>query len=256
MNLIGASAIVSGGASGLGEAVVRRLSADGVHVVIADRNIERASTLARELGAHVHAVETDVTSAADVQRCVDTALAHGPLRVAVNCAGIGTASRTLGRDNEPHDLDLFKRIIEINLIGSFNVLRLAASAMAKQDVVEGGADRGVIISTASVAAFEGQIGQAAYSASKGGIAGMTLPIARDLSRNGIRVVTIAPGLFHTPLFDGIAEAARQSLETQVPHPARLGRPDEYADLVRFIISNDYMNGEVIRLDGAIRMGMR
>lgn len=256
MQIQGQSAIVTGGASGLGEAVVRRLAADGAFVVIVDRNIEKGQQLASELGENVRAVAADVANATDVQAAVDLALSLAPLRVAVNCAGVGTASRTLGRGNEPHDLDVFKKVIEVNLIGSFNVIRLAASAMANQEPDASSGDRGVIISTASVAAFEGQIGQAAYSASKGGIAGMTLPIARDLSRNAIRVVTIAPGLFHTPLFDGIPEVARQSLESQVPHPARLGAPKEYADLVRFIIGNSYMNGETIRLDGAIRMGMR
>lgn len=256
MQIQGKSAIVTGGASGLGEAVVRRLAADGANVVILDRNLEGAEKVAKELGATVRAVAADVTNAQDVQAAIDLALSMGPLRVAVNCAGIGTAARTLGRENEAHDLDLFRRIIEINLIGSFNVLRLAASAMAKQEPDEESNDRGVIVNTASVAAFEGQIGQAAYGASKGGIVGMTLPTARDLSRNGIRVTTVAPGLFHTPLFDGIPEAARQSLEAQVPHPSRLGDPKEYADLVRFIIGNSYMNGETIRIDGAIRMGMR
>lgn len=256
MEIQGQSAIVTGGASGLGEAVVRRLAADGAYVVILDRNIEGAEKVAKELGDKVRAIATDVTRAEDVQAAIDLALSLAPLRAAVNCAGIGTAARTLGRENEAHDLDLFRRIIEINLIGSFNVLRLSASAMAKQEPEEASGDRGVIINTASVAAFEGQIGQAAYSASKGGIVGMTLPTARDLSRNGIRVTTIAPGLFHTPLFDGIPEVARKSLEAQVPHPSRLGDPKEYADLVRFVISNGYMNGETIRLDGAIRMGIR
>jgi len=256
MQIQGQSAIVTGGASGLGEAVVRRLAADGAYVVILDRNNERAQQVARELGDKAQAVPADVANADDVQRAVELALSMGPLRVAVNCAGIGTAARTLGRGNVPHDLDMFKRVIEVNLIGSFNVIRLAAAAMANQEPEAESGDRGVIISTASVAAFEGQIGQAAYSASKGGIAGMTLPIARDLSRNGIRVNTIAPGLFHTPLFDGIPEEARKSLESQVPHPARLGNPKEYADLVRFIIGNSYMNGETVRIDGAIRMGMR
>src|SRR5690554_5745871 len=198
MQIQGQSAIVTGGASGLGEAVVRRLAADGAYVVILDRNNERAQQVARELGDKAQAVPADVANADDVQRAVELALSMGPLRVAVNCAGIGTAARTLGRGNVPHDLDMFKRVIEVNLIGSFNVIRLAAAAMANQEPEAESGDRGVIISTASVAAFEGQIGQAAYSASKGGIAGMTLPIARDLSRNGIRVNTIAPGLFHTP----------------------------------------------------------
>lgn len=256
MNIKGQSAVVTGGASGLGEAVVRRLASEGASVIILDQNQERGAALAKELGSAVQMHLCDVTSAEEVQQAIDKANAAGPLRIAVNCAGIGTAARTLGRGNTPHDLDVFKRVINVNLIGSFNVLRLAAAAMAELDPEQESGDRGVIINTASVAAFEGQVGQAAYSASKGGIAGMTLPIARDLSRNQIRVVTIAPGLFHTPLFDGIPEAARKSLESQVPHPSRLGDPSEYADLVHFIIGNSYMNGEVVRLDGAIRMGMR
>lgn len=256
MNIKGQSAIVTGGASGLGAAVVRRLAADGASVVILDRNEELGTALAEELGDNVQMHVCDVTEANDVQAAIDKATAMGPLRVAVNCAGVGTAARTLGRGNTPHELDVFKFVINVNLIGSFNVIRLAAAAMAEQEPDEESGDRGVIVSTASVAAFEGQIGQAAYSASKGGIAGMTLPIARDLSRNHIRVVTIAPGLFNTPLFDGIPDAARASLESQVPHPSRLGDPSEYADLVRFIVGNSYMNGEVIRLDGAIRMGPR
>lgn len=256
MNINGQSAIVTGGASGLGEAVVRRLAADGASVVIIDRNEERGNAVAKELGENVRMQVCDVTEAADVQKAIDLAKSMGPLRVAVNCAGVGSAARTVGKGNTPHDLDMFKFVINVNLIGSFNVIRLAAAAMSAQDPDAESGDRGVIISTASVAAFEGQIGQAAYSASKGGIAGMTLPIARDLSRNHIRVATIAPGLFDTPLFDGIPDDARASLESQVPHPSRLGDPKEYADLVRFIVGNSYMNGEVIRLDGAIRMGMR
>lgn len=256
MKIQGSSAIVTGGASGLGEAVVRRLASEGAAVVILDRNQERGEALAKELGDHVQMHPCDVTNADEVQAAIDKAVAKAPLRIAVNCAGVGTAARTLGKGNTPHDLDVFKFVIGVNLIGSFNVLRLAAAAMANQDPDAETGDRGVIINTASVAAFEGQIGQAAYSASKGGIVGMTLPIARDLSRNHIRVATIAPGLFHTPLFDGIPEVARKSLESQVPHPSRLGDPKEYADLVRFIIGNSYVNGEVIRIDGAIRMGMR
>ncbi len=256
MNIQGQSAIVTGGASGLGEAVVRRLAADGAYVVIIDRNEERGSALANELGDNVKMAVADVTSEEDVQAAIATAQAMGALRVAVNCAGVGIAKRTLGRDNVPHDLETFKLAININLVGTFNVIRLAAAAMAAQDPDPESGDRGVITATASVAAFEGQIGQVAYSASKGGIAGMTLPIARDLSRNGIRVVTVAPGLFNTPLFEGLPEPARRSLETQVPHPSRLGNPSEYADLIRFIIGNSYMNGEVIRIDGAIRMGIR
>lgn len=255
MDIQGISAVVTGGASGLGEAVVRRLVAEGAKVVIIDLNKERGEALSAELNGNAVLVAADVTNPEDVQRAIDTAKSLAPLRVAVNCAGIAVANRTLGKGNAPHDLDLFKKVININLIGTFNVSRLAAEAMAANEPVEGG-DRGVIINTASVAAFDGQVGQAAYTASKAAIAGMTLPLARDLSRNGIRVASIAPGIFWTPLFDGLPEAARESLATQVPHPARLGQPSEFADTVRFIVGNPYINGETIRLDGAIRMGMK
>lgn len=256
MEIQGISALVTGGASGLGEAVVRRLVSEGAKVVILDLNQERGAALVSELGADkVAFVAADVTSEDDVRKAVATATALAPLRVAVNCAGIAIAVRTLGKGNAPHDLDLFRKVININLIGTFNVSRLAAEAMAANDPVEGG-DRGVIVNTASVAAFDGQVGQAAYTASKAAIAGMTLPLARDLSRNGIRVAAIAPGIFWTPLFDGLPEPARESLAQQVPHPARLGSPSEFADTVRFIIANPYLNGETIRLDGAIRMGMK
>lgn len=256
MQVNGISALVTGGASGLGEAVVRRLAGEGAHVVIVDRNLDRGNALAAELGANVVAIAADVTNPDDVAKAIALASSRAPLRVAVNCAGIAPPARTLGKNNVPHDLNVFRQVIDVNLIGTFNVIRLAAEAMANSELAEGSSDRGVIINTASVAAFDGQVGQAAYTASKAAIAGMTLPIARDLARNAIRVMTIAPGIFYTPLFDGLPEAARHSLEQQVPHPSRLGAPQEYADLVRFIIGNSYINGETIRLDGAIRMGMK
>src|SRR5579859_557856 len=250
MQLQGATFLISGGASGLGAATARRFAGAGGHVVIADVNADLCAPLASEVGGCF--VRTDVTDEASVQAAVNAALQNfGGLQGAVNCAGIGVAERTVGRHG-PHALGSFVRVITVNLVGTFNVIRLAAAAMA------GGApntegERGVIINTASVAAFDGQIGQAAYSASKGGIVGMTLPIARDLSRDGIRVVTIAPGIFDTPLLGTLSEEIRKSLGQQVPFPPRLGKPPEYAALVRHIIENDMLNGETIRLDGAIRM---
>lgn len=255
MDVAGAVALVTGGASGLGAGAVRRLAKHGAKVVIADVNQAAGQALAKELGAATTFVATDVTDPIQVQAAIDIARSHfGGLSVLVNCAGIGAAARTVGKEG-PHPLELFDRVIRINLIGTFNVIRLAATAMSRNAPGQDGA-RGVIVNTASVAAFEGQIGQAAYSASKAGIAGMTLPIARDLTRDGIRVVTIAPGLFDTPLMGGLSEEARQSLGQQVPFPARLGHPDEYAMLVQSIIENPMLNGEVIRLDGALRMGPR
>ena len=252
MQLEKKSVLVSGGASGLGAACVRLLSGLGAKVVIADLNSETGSALAAELGDAVVFVKTNVaeeeSSQAAVKAAVDT---FGGLHVAVNCAGIGIAERVLGT-NGPHSLASFSKVIQVNLIGTFNIIRLAAAAMSINEADEGG-ERGVIINTASVAAFDGQIGQAAYSASKGGVVGMTLPIARELARYGIRVMTIAPGLFDTPLLGGLPEAARISLGQQVPFPSRLGRPDEYAALARHIIGNQMLNGEVIRLDGGIRM---
>ena len=255
MQLEKKSVLVTGGASGLGAACVRLLSGLGAKVVIADLNSETGSALAAELGDAVVFVKTNVaeeeSSQAAVKAAVDT---FGGLHVAVNCAGIGIAESVLGKDG-PHSLASFSKVIQVNLIGTFNVIRLAATAMSINEADEGG-ERGVIINTASVAAFDGQIGQAAYSASKGGVVGMTLPIARELARYGIRVMTIAPGLFDTPLLGGLPEAARISLGQQVPFPSRLGRPDEYAALARHIIENQMLNGEVIRLDGAIRMAPR
>ena len=259
MELSGASAIVTGGASGLGRATARALVEGGASVVLVDLPGPRGEEAAAELGERARFVAADVANEAEVQAAVDAASALAPLRVAVNCAGIVTANRTVGRDG-PAPLDAFERTIRVNLIGTFNVTRLAAAAMAATEPVEasvpGGPatpERGVIVSTASVAAFDGQVGQAAYSASKAAVAGMTLPIARDLSKLLIRVVTIAPGIFETPMMAGMSDEVRTSLEAQVPHPSRLGHPAEYAALVRSIIANPMLNGEVIRLDGAIRM---
>jgi NAD(P)-dependent dehydrogenase (short-subunit alcohol dehydrogenase family) len=257
MNCQNSVALVTGGASGLGEATVRMLAGQGAKVVVIDLNEERGTALEQELTGQVTFVKTNVAEDADVQKAIDTALTnYGGLHIAVNCAGIAEARKTVGKvDGEygPHSLAAFEKTIRVNLIGTFNVIRLAAFAMEKNTPNEEG-ERGVIINTASVAAYDGQIGQAAYSASKGGIVGMTLPIARDLSRSGIRVMTIAPGLFETPLLAALPEEARISLGQQVPFPSRLGRPHEYAALVRSILENTMLNGEVIRLDGSIRMG--
>ena len=252
MRTSGKTFLVTGGASGLGGATVRALHAAGANVVILDVNAARGEKEALDLGPRARFARTDVTSEADVQAALLVAReAFGGVHGAVNAAGIGTAERVLGRGG-PHPLELFERTIRINLVGTFNVIRLAAAAMAAQEPTDTG-ERGVIVNTASIAAFDGQIGQAAYAASKGGIVGLTLPIARELARSGIRVVTIAPGIFDTPLLAGLPEAARVSLGQQVPFPSRLGRPDEYASLVRHIVENEMLNGEVIRLDGALRM---
>jgi NAD(P)-dependent dehydrogenase (short-subunit alcohol dehydrogenase family) len=253
MNITGGVALVTGGASGLGLATAKALRAAGAQVVILDLPTSAGAERAAELGDGVVFAAADVRSENDVAAALDTAEALGRLRVAVNCAGTGNATRTIGRKGV-FPLADFTRIIEINLIGTFNVIRLAAERMARLEPV--GEERGVIINTASVAAFEGQIGQAAYSASKGGVVGMTLPIARDLASAQIRVVTIAPGLFDTPLLAGTSEEVRASLGAQVPHPARLGDPAEYAALAAHIVANPMLNGEVIRLDGAIRMAPR
>jgi len=244
--------LISGGGSGLGAATAELLAAGGANVIIADVNEEKGAALAEKLGANAIFVKTDVTDEASVKHAITGAISKfGALNGAINCAGIGVAEKTIGKDG-PHSLSSFRRVIEINLIGTFNVIRLAATQMAQQEPAANG-ERGVIVNTASVAAFDGQIGQAAYSASKGGIVGMTLPIARDLARDGIRVVTIAPGLFDTPLLAGLSEKMRESLGTQIPFPPRLGRPSEYAALAKHIIENEMLNGEVIRLDGALRM---
>jgi len=242
--------LITGGASGLGAATARMAAESGAKVLIADLQVEAGEKLAKELGGRF--VKCDVTSEADGKAAVDAATqAFGGLHVLVNCAGIGSAERTIGKDG-PHSLAHFSRLIGINLIGSFNMIRLAAFAMANAGPNAAG-ERGVIINTASVAAYDGQIGQAAYSASKGGIVGMTLPIARDLSRNGIRVCTIAPGIFETPMLMGMPQEVRESLSRMVPFPPRLGRAPEYAQLARQIVENEMLNGETIRLDGAIRM---
>lgn len=250
MEIRGASAVITGGASGLGAATARRLASAGMQVVVADIQDDLGEQMAAEInGAFVHA---DVTQEGGLQRAVETATEMAPLRALVNCAGIGPPQRTVNRDGSPHSLDHFQLIININLIGTFNAIRLAAAAMAQNEPLEDN-ERGAIVNTASVAAYDGQIGQAAYSASKGGIVGMTLPIARDLSSAGIRVNTIAPGIIDTPLLAGLPEPARESLGQQVLHPKRLGLPDEYAELAHLLVAHSYMNGESIRMDGGIRM---
>jgi len=254
MEIQGNAFIVAGGGSGLGAATARRLAGQGAMVVIGDINEEAGSAVADSLGDRGRFHRTDVTDATSVEQLVALAQNSGPLRGAINCAGIAIAMKVLGREG-PHDLGAFSRVIQVNLIGTFNVIRLAAAAMAENEPNAAG-ERGVIVNTASVAAIEGQIGQAAYSASKGGVAAMTLPVARELARYGIRVMTIAPGLFDTPMLAGLPEKARQSLGEQVPFPSRLGDPDEYALLVQHIVENPMLNGEIIRLDGALRMGPR
>jgi NAD(P)-dependent dehydrogenase (short-subunit alcohol dehydrogenase family) len=253
MQLAGAVAIVTGGASGLGAATARRLAAGGATVVIADRDDARGAALAAELGgAHAFA-KTDVGDAAQVEAAIARAAALGPLRVAVSCAGVGWAARTLDKSGAPHDLELFRTVVAINLVGTFNVLRLAAAVIAKSEPIGDGGERGVIVNTASVAAFDGQIGQIAYAASKAGVVGMTLPAARDLAPAGIRVVTIAPGIFDTPMLGALPEDKRAALAKDVVFPKRLGAPAEYAELVAAIVANGYLNGEVVRLDAALRM---
>ena len=254
MDLNGNVVIVTGGASGLGAATTRMVVGAGGKAVIADVNQKAGEAMVAELGGAVRFIRCDVTSEADGKAAVEAAQAMGRLVGLVNCAGIGVASKTVGKDG-PHPLDAFARVIGINLIGTFNMLRLAAAAMCAGEANAEG-ERGVIVNTASVAAFDGQIGQAAYSASKGGVVGMTLPIARDLARDGVRVCTIAPGLFLTPMMQGLPPAAQESLGKQVPFPSRLGRPDEYAQMVRQIFENVMLNGETNRLDGAIRMAPR
>ena len=244
--------LIPGGASGLGAATARHFVSAGAKVVLADVNQAAGEKFAAELGAQARFVLTDVTNEAQVQQAVDTAKREfGTLHGLVNCAGVAPGERVIGK-NGPHRLETFSRTININLIGSFNALRLAAQVMTNNPPNTDG-ERGVIINTASIAAYEGQIGQAAYSASKGGIAAMALPIARELARFGIRVVTIAPGIFDTPMLQGMSEEVRASLGAQVPFPSRLGQPEEYARLAAFIVENPMLNAEVIRLDGAIRM---
>ncbi len=253
MEIENVGALVTGGASGLGEATARALASRGARVAILDLGRSPGATLAVELGGDAIFVEADVSSEEEVEAAVDRAVERfGALHVVVNCAGIGSAGRTVGKDGKPCPLAVFRKTVEVNLIGTFNVIRLAAARMVGNEPNAGG-ERGVFVNTASVAAFEGQIGQSAYSASKGGVVGMTLPIARDLSRHGIRVVTIAPGLFLTPMLMGMPEPMLEALGKTVPFPQRLGDPPEYASLACQIIENPMLNGEVIRLDGAIRM---
>jgi 3-hydroxyacyl-CoA dehydrogenase / 3-hydroxy-2-methylbutyryl-CoA dehydrogenase len=255
MRVEGASVLVVGGASGLGAATVRHLHAEGASLVIADLNAEKGEALAAELGDRARFVAADVVESEPVKAAVEAAAeGAGGLRISVCCAGIGWAQRTAGRQG-PHDLDPFETVIRANLIGTFNVLRLAASAMAANEPDAGG-ERGVCVNTASIAAFDGQIGQVAYSASKGGIVGMTLPAARDLAGRGVRVMTIAPGTFDTPLLAALPEETRAELGSQIPFPNRLGDPAEFAALVVQIVENPMLNGETIRLDGALRMPPR
>jgi NAD(P)-dependent dehydrogenase (short-subunit alcohol dehydrogenase family) len=249
MQISGQGALITGGASGLGLATARRLVAAGAHVTIIDLASSRGAELADELGGHF--VAADVTSAEEVQAAVAAAQAAAPLRIVVNCAGIAPPAKVLDREGNPAVLADFERVIRINLVGTFNVVSQASAVIAKNELHD--EERGVIVNTASVAAFDGQIGQPAYSASKGGVHAMTLPVARELARYGIRVCTIAPGIMETPMLMGLPQAAQDSLGQQVPFPSRLGRPDEYAALVRHIVENEMLNGEVIRLDGALRM---
>lgn len=247
--------LVAGGGSGLGASTARMFVANGGNVVIGDINKEQGEKLAAELGAKAKFVECNVTDENQVQAAVDACVkGFGGIHGAVNCAGVATGERVVGK-NGPHPLANFRRTVEINLIGTFNVIRLAAHAMSTANPLPSG-ERGVLVNTASVAAFEGQIGQAAYSASKAGVNGMTLPVARELAKFGIRVMTIAPGIFDTPMLQGMSEELRASLGAQVPFPPRLGRPEEYASLVKHIVENEVLNGEVIRLDGSIRMAAK
>jgi NAD(P)-dependent dehydrogenase (short-subunit alcohol dehydrogenase family) len=254
MRISDSAAIVTGGASGLGAATVRALAERGARVFGLDLPgaVEKA---AAEAAPGVSYLAADVTDPVQVAAAISVAAQDGPLRIVVNCAGVGTAGRVLSRKG-PHDLDTFRRVVEINLIGTFNVLRLGADAIAKTDPIDGGEQRGVIINTASIAAFDGQIGQAAYASSKGGVVGLTLPAARDLAQHGIRVMTIAPGIVDTPMLAGVSDEFRAGLADGVPFPKRLAQPAEYAQLAVAIVEHDYLNGEVIRMDGALRMGPR
>ena len=252
MDVKGAVAVVTGGASGLGAATARRLAAAGATVVVADLATSRGADLAAELGGGSAFAACDITDSAAVEAAISLAAGRGELRVLVNCAGIGHPARVVGRDGAPMPLEHFARVVGVNLLGTFDVIRNAASRMVGNQPDSGG-ERGVIVNTASIAAYDGQIGQAAYSASKGGIIGMTLPLARDLARDGVRVMTIAPGTFDTPLLALLPQEVRDSLGAAVPFPSRLGRPEEFAALVLHIAENSMLNGEVIRLDGAMRM---
>jgi len=254
MQVEGHTFLISGGGSGLGAACARAFIGAGANVVIADLNAEAGESVAADLGQAARFRRTDVADEASVQGAVDLAVGEfGALHGAINCAGVAIAERVLDREGQPNPLARFAFVVGVNLIGTYNVIRLAAAAIARNSPEGADGERGVIVNTASVAAFDGQIGQAAYAASKGGVAAITLPIARELARHGIRVATIAPGLFDTPMLAGLPEPARQSLGQQVPFPPRLGHPDEYAALARHIVENPMLNGEVIRLDGAIRM---
>jgi NAD(P)-dependent dehydrogenase (short-subunit alcohol dehydrogenase family) len=254
MDIAGSSALITGGASGLGLATAQRLAASGAYVTIVDLPSSAGAEVAADLGGAFAAA--DVTDPQQVAGAVATATQAAPLRVVVNCAGIAPPGKVLDRDGSPAPLEGFERIVRVNLIGTYNVIAQAAAAMARTEPDASGGDRGVIVNTASVAAFDGQIGQPAYSASKGGVHAMTLPIARELARYAIRVVTIAPGIMETPMLRGLPQAAQDSLGQQVPYPSRLGTADEYARLVLAILDNGYLNGETIRLDGAIRMAPR
>jgi NAD(P)-dependent dehydrogenase (short-subunit alcohol dehydrogenase family) len=249
MKIKGTVAVVFGGASGLGAATARRLAGEGAKVVVADLAADSAARLSEEIGGV--GVEVDVSDASSVESALAQTAELGQLRIAVNCAGLGTPTKLLGRDG-PTPLDVFAKVLEVNLLGTINVLRCAAGAMAAAEESEDG-DRGICVNTASIAAYEGQIGQVAYAASKGGVVGLTLPVARELAGQAIRVVTIAPGLFDTPLLAGLPAPARESLAADVPFPSRLGDPSEFADLVEHLVTNRMVNGEVIRLDGALRM---
>jgi NAD(P)-dependent dehydrogenase (short-subunit alcohol dehydrogenase family) len=251
MELNGAVAFVTGGASGLGEATARRLHAQGAAVAIIDKNADRGKAVESDLGDRARYIETDVTSGESVQAALDAAAELGTLRVVVNCAGSGMAGRTINKDGSPHDLSVYEWVIKLNLIGTFNVASRAAAVMSTQTPNADG-ERGVIVNTASIAAFDGQIGQVAYSSSKGGVVGMTLPMARDLAVVGIRVMTIAPGSFETPIFGFVPQEMKDGLASIVPFPNRMGVPDEFAQLVQHIVENSYLNGETIRIDGAVR----
>ena len=254
MKIDGQAALVTGGASGLGEATARELARLGAKVAVLDRNIERARQVAGDIGGSAHAC--DITDTASVEAALEAAAAaHGPARILMNVAGIGSAKRIVGKDGNAAPLEDFSKVITVNLIGTYNMSRLFAARCAKLDVMEGG-ERGVMMFTASVAAFDGQVGQQAYSASKGGLVGMTLPMARDLAQHGIRVCTVAPGIFATPLLLELPEPVQQSLAASIPFPPRLGKPSEFAELACHIVTNGHLNGEVIRLDGALRMAPR
>ncbi|GHC72053.1 3-hydroxyacyl-CoA dehydrogenase [Pseudorhodoferax aquiterrae] len=254
MKIEAQAALVTGGASGLGEATARELARLGARVAVLDRNLDRARQVAAEIGGTAHAC--DITDTASVEAALDAAAAaHGPARILMNVAGIGSAKRIVGKDGQAAPLEDFARVINVNLLGTYNISRLFAARCARLDPL-GGGERGVMVFTASVAAFDGQVGQQAYSASKGGLVGMTLPMARDLAQHGIRVCTVAPGIFATPLLLELPEPVQQSLAASIPFPPRLGKPSEFAELACHIVTNGHLNGEVIRLDGALRMAPR